>query len=88
MPDSYKIEWKRSAAKELRQLPNAIIKKILKAVEALASNPFPPKIKKLIGSEHTFRIRIGDYRIIYNIYSKILIIEIIRVGHRRDIYER
>ncbi len=85
---SYKIEWKRSAAKELRQLPNDIIKKVLEAVEELSSNPFSPKTKKLIGSEHTFRIRVGDYRIIYNIYSKILIIEIIRVGHRRDIYNR
>jgi mRNA interferase RelE/StbE len=86
--DSYKIEWKRSAAKELKLLPKETIKKILKAIEELSLNPFLPKTKKLIGSEHTFRIRVGDYRIIYDIYSKLLVIEIIRVGHRRDIYER
>jgi mRNA interferase RelE/StbE len=86
--DSYKIEWKRSAAKELKLLPKETITKILKKIEELSSNPFSPGTKKLIGSEHTFRIRVGDYRIIYDIYSNLLIIEIIRVGHRRDIYER
>ena len=86
--ESYKIEWKRSATKELKQLPNDLIEKVLKVVKALSSNPFPTQTKKLVGSEHSFRIRVGDYRIIYNLYSKILIIEIIRIGHRRDIYNR
>jgi mRNA interferase RelE/StbE len=86
--DFYKIEWKHSAVKELKQLPKETISRILKAVEELSSNPFPNQTKKLVGSEHSFRIRIGDYRIIYNVLSKVLIVEIIRVGHRRDIYER
>jgi len=54
----------------------------------LSSNPFPNQTKKLIGSEHSFRIRVGNYRIIYDVLSKVPTIEIIRVGHRRDIYER
>jgi len=62
------------------------IGKILEATEKLASNPFPSKIRKLVGSEQSFRIRIGDYRGIYSVFSKILTIEIIRIGHPRDIY--
>ncbi len=86
--DLYKIEWKRSAVKELKQLPKETVSRILKAVEELSSNPFPNQTKKLAASENSFRIRMGDYRIIYSIFSRILTIEIIRVGHRRDIYER
>jgi len=86
--DLYKIEWKRSAVKELKQLPKETISRILKAIEKLSSNPFPNQTKKLIDSENSFRIRIGEYRIIYDVSSKILTVEIIRVGHRRDIYER
>ena len=83
---SYKIEWKRSAAKELKRLPPEIIKRILTAVEALAEEPFPAGVKKLIGSHHTYRIREGSYRIIYNIVSDVVVIEIIKVGHRKDVY--
>jgi len=83
----YKIEWKRSAAKELKQLPKETIAKILQAVESLAEEPFPAGVKKLIGSTHTYRIREGDYRVIYDVFSKTLVIEIIRVGHRKDVYD-
>jgi len=83
----YKIEWKHSAVWELKQLPKETISKILKAIEELTSNPFPPKTRKLEGSEKSFRIRIGDYRIVYSVYSKTLTIEIVRVGHRKDIYK-
>ncbi len=86
--DFYKIEWKQSAVKELRQLPKETVSRILKAVEELSSNPFPNQTRKLAGSEHSFRIRVGDYRIIYSVFSKVLTVEIIRVGHRRDVYER
>ena len=85
---SYKIEWKRSAVKELRNLPNDAIERILKAVEQLSVNPYPAGVRKLVGSEHTYRIRQGDYRIIYTITASSLIVEIIRVGHRKDVYDR
>lgn len=84
--DSYDIEWKRSAVKELRQLPKEMIARILQAVESLAENPFPTGVKKLVGSEHTYRIREGDYRVIYDVQSKTLVVEIIRVAHRKDVY--
>lgn len=86
--DLYKIEWKRSAVKELKKLSKENINRILETVEALTSSPLPNQTKKLVGSENSFRIRVGDYRIIYTVSSKILTIEIIRVGHRRDIYKR
>jgi mRNA interferase RelE/StbE len=86
--DSYRIEWKRSATQELRRLPREIVGRILKAVEQLSTDPYPSGVRKLVGSEHTYRIPVGDYRIIYSILASALLIEIIRVGHRRDVYNR
>ena len=84
----YKVEWKRSAVKELRKLPKDVIARILKAVEQLPENPYPVGVRKLVGSEHSYRLREGSHRIIYTVLSSSLIIEIIRVGHRKDVYER
>jgi mRNA interferase RelE/StbE len=84
---SYEILWKRSAVKELKQLPKETIKKIHSIVTGLSDNPLPEGVRKLVGSEHTFRIRSGDYRIVYSIRSEKLTVEIIRVGHRKDIYK-
>ncbi len=83
---SYQIEWKRSARKELRKLPSNMIEKIMEEIETLGKNPFPSGCRKLSGSEQTWRIRIGNYRVIYDIFSSILVIEIIRVAHRKDVY--
>ena len=85
---SYKIIWKKSAYKELRNIHKEYIPKIIDAVEKLAQNPFPPRVKKLSGSEKTYRIKIADYRIIYELEQKRLIIQIIRVRHRKDVYKR
>ena len=83
---SYKIEWKRSATLELKKLPAAAIVKILSVVENLATNPFPPSAQKLAGAERTFRIRKGVYRILYTVSTKVLLIEVVKIGHRKDIY--
>ena len=83
---SFKIEWKPSAVKELRRLPREMVTRIVNAVAQLAQNPFPPASKKLVGSQHTYRIREGDYRIVYDVTSNTLTIEIIRVARRRDVY--
>lgn len=84
--DTYKIEWKRSATKELRKLPRQMISKVVAAVDSLSSNPYPQGVRKLVSTENSYRIRVGDYRVLYNIVEKKLIVEIIRVGHRKDIY--
>ena len=83
---SYTIEWKRSAVKELKQLPQDAIARIVKAVEQLSANPYPAGVKKLIGSEHTYRLRVGMYRVVYTTQANILVITVIRVGHRKDVY--
>ncbi len=83
---SYLIEWKHSARKELRKLPSNVIQKIMNEVEALSQNPYPHNCRKLAGSEQTWRIRIGNYRVIYTVLSSTLVIEIIRVAHRKDVY--
>ncbi len=83
---SYKIEWKNSAYKELQKLPRPLITKVIAAVQDLSNNPYPSGVKKLIGSEYSYRVRIGDYRIVYEVFENRLIIEIVRVRHRKDVY--
>jgi len=83
---SYKVVWKSSARKELRRLPKGVILRILETVEKFSEDPFPSGFRKLLGSNHTYRVRVGDYRIVYSVRSSILIVEIVRVGHRKDIY--
>ncbi len=83
---SFEIRWKASAKKELKKLESVIIKKIVEAVGYLANNPYPQGVKKLQGAEHTYRIRIGDYRVVYSIDAGILLIEIIKIGHRKEVY--
>lgn len=83
---SFKVEWKKSAVKELRSFDKPVIQKIIAAVDKLSENPFEEGVKKLVGSNQTYRKRVGDYRIIFEIVFNRLIIEIIKVGHRKDIY--
>lgn len=85
---SYNIEWKKSAIRELRDLPKEIVPRIVNAVGELSSNPFPDGVKKLIGAEHTYRIRIGSYRVVYTVTKATTIVEVIRVAHRKDVYGR
>lgn len=82
----YRIEWRRSAVKDLRGLPTPEIARIVKAVDGLALDPRPPGSLKLSGSDVSFRIRVGVYRVLYEIFDGRLIIEVIKVGHRKDIY--
>ena len=84
----YKIEWKRSATKELEKLPRQAVPRIVEAVRNLTSDPFPIGTRKLAGSEQTYRIRVGVYRVLYSVYVNKLIVEIIRVKHRKDAYKR
>jgi mRNA interferase RelE/StbE len=86
--ESYQIKWKISALKDLRAIRKDFIPKIIEVVESLAINPFPIGTKKLAGSEGIFRIRVGDYRVIYEILKTELIIQIIRVRHRKDVYRQ
>jgi len=84
---SYNLIWKNSAKKEIRKLEKKERLKILAAVEDLCLNPRQTQgVKKLVGSDHSFRLRVGNYRVIYELLDNILSIEIIKVKHRKDIY--
>jgi mRNA interferase RelE/StbE len=85
---SYRLEWRLSTKKDLRRIASADIARIISAAQALTENPFPPGCIKLSGSERSYRIRVGNYRILYDVHSGRLIIEVIKVGHRKDVYER
>ncbi len=84
---SYNIKWKSSARKEIKKLPKDIILKIVDTIEGLVENPFPSGSRKIIGAQHTYRIRVGNYRIVYSVESNNLLILIIRIRHRRDVYK-
>ena len=81
----YKIEIKRSAAKEIKKLPQKDLKKILSKILSLADNPRPDGCLKLSADEK-YRIRIGNYRILYEIQDMLLIVIVVKVAHRKDVY--
>ena len=84
----YRILVSHSAEKDLEKLPASVNKRVAKAIDGLAEEPRPHGCKKLKGTdEDLWRIRIGDYRVIYHISDKIEIVDIRRVRHRRDVYE-
>ena len=82
----YQIEFKPSAAKYLKKLPTEAQKSITQCLNRLAVDPLPPGVEKLEGIKDIYRIRVGDYRIIYSIKQELVKIIVIRIGHRREIY--
>lgn len=83
----YIITFRKSAEKEIYKLPFVLIKRVEKAIDNLAIQPRPNGVKKLQGQdENLWRIRVGDYRIVYLIADEIRIIEIRKVAHRKDVY--
>lgn len=82
----FKIEWRRSTKKDLRRIRPDEVEKIVNAVNDLATDPRPQGCVKLTGSDCAYRLRVGEYRILYEVYDGRLIIEVIKVGHRRDVY--
>lgn len=86
--DSYNVVWKRSATKEARKLSKSILLRILQAVENLSTDPYPIGSRKIMGAANKYRIRVGDYRVIYSVDDDILLIEIVRVRHRKDVYKQ
>lgn len=85
MPALYRLRIKRSAEKELRCLPKADLRRILQRTEALEREPRPPGCEKLFG-EDCFRVRQGDDRILYLVDDRAGIVEVYKIGHRREVY--
>jgi mRNA interferase RelE/StbE len=82
----FTVTFARSARKELQSLPIAVAARILKKVEALSKNPRPVGSKKLIGAKDLWRLRVGDYRVVYKIDEADGTVDISVVRHRREVY--
>ena len=82
---TYRIEISRRAAKAVVSLDKPLRRKILAAIDALSGNPRPVGCKKLAGQQ-AWRIRVGEYRIIYEIHDQVLLVILVDSGHRREIY--
>jgi len=82
----YKIEFSRSAEKQLKKLPRGDQQRIVEAVLALADETVPRGARKLAGYDDVFRIRVGRYRILYSVSSGTLVIIVLKIGHRQDVY--
>lgn len=84
---SYKVEILRGALKQLKKIPSELQERIQIKIDDLATEPRPNGVKKLKGKENAYRIRVGDYRIIYDIFDDLLVVNVVEVGHRRNIYK-
>ena len=84
--ERFSIQWRNSTKKDIRNLPRQEVARVVEAVSQLADDPLPHGSQKLSGSERTYRIRVGDYRIIYEVFSDLHVIEVQRVRHRKDVY--
>jgi mRNA interferase RelE/StbE len=87
---SYRVELRPAADRALRKLPRDARDRIGKVITLLAENPRPPAAKMLISNDspRLWRVRTGDYRVVYQIHDEALVLLVIAVGHRREVYER
>ena len=83
----YSVELKVSARKELERLPAKLIERIFPKLEGLASEPRPTGCKKLKGGQREWRIRVGDYRVVYTIDDEKLLVSVMRIRHRSEVYD-
>jgi mRNA interferase RelE/StbE len=83
----YAITFARPARKELERLSSALVQRIFPRIEALAKEPRPSGCLKLTGEENLWRIRVGDYRVIYTIDDRLRNVDIVAVRHRREAYQ-
>jgi mRNA interferase RelE/StbE len=81
----YKVYFKESVEKDLSTIPKKDLQKILRRIEALTKDPRPPGHEKLTGQER-YRVRQGNYRIVYSIHDKELTVWVVKVGHRKEVY--
>ncbi len=82
----FTILFARSARKELENLPDTVVERVLSSIDKLFSEPFPHGCKKLKGEKNLWRIRVGEYRIIYSVFSDSLVVDIVRIRHRKEVY--
>jgi mRNA interferase RelE/StbE len=84
---TYRIEFSRRARKQFKALPEEIKNRLQPKVDALQENPLPIGVVKLADEDDLYRLRVGDYRLIYQIQNEILVILVLKIGHRREVYQ-
>ncbi|KOP23405.1 addiction module toxin RelE [Hapalosiphon sp. MRB220] len=84
---NYKIEFSKAASKQFKKLSSELQDRIQTKIDDLALEPRPDGVKKLKGEENSYRIRVGNYRVVYDIYDDVLLITVIKIGHRSKIYK-
>ena len=85
---SYSLSYKPSVEKDLQTIPRTIAARIVARLDRLPSDPFPPQSAKLQGAERLYRLRVGDYRIVYEVDTDAMQIIVHYVRHRREVYRR
>lgn len=83
---AYSIQFTPAAQRQFNRLDAPTRTRIGAAIDGLAENPRPPGVKKLSGSKNLWRIRVGDYRVVYQIHDRELVVVIVNIGHRSDVY--
>lgn len=83
---AYHVEIRPAAYRALEALPKDLRERIAAKIDSLADNPYPPGAKKLAGAGRRYGIRIGDYRVVCDVHRDVLLILVIRIGHRREVY--
>jgi mRNA interferase RelE/StbE len=82
----YRVEIARRAVKSIAALPRKEQQRVRAAIDLLADNPRPPGCVAMAGEAHAYRVRTGDYRIVYEVFDDRLLVQVVRAGHRRDVY--
>jgi mRNA interferase RelE/StbE len=82
---SYTVQFRPRAAKQLKALPKGVRRTIAQVIDALAENPRPSGAVQLKGTDF-MRVRVRDYRVVYEVRDDVLLVLVVRIGHRRDIY--
>lgn len=85
---SYRVEFEPRAWDEIMALPEKLQGRIFAATDKLETDPRPPGVEKMKGEENAYRIRVGDYRIVYEIHDTVLLVVVFTVGHRREVYRK
>ncbi len=83
----FQIIWSESAAKELKRLDRTVANRIYKKVSQLSENPYHLDVVKMVGDPY-FKLRVGDYRVIFDIQNDMLRILVLKVGHRKNVYKK
>ncbi len=86
MSNRYEVRIARRAAKSLAALQRRDQQRIRAAIELLAKDPRPPACIPMAGEDRVYRVRVGDYRIVYEVFDDVLVIHVVRIGHRREVY--